>query len=171
MKSAWEPIVEPTRVTASATMTPSFRPTSVSVTVESGVELTISHNVYEALLKTRVVLDAARVPIVDLEQSTTFGPCTYQVTNATGFDAEYELSLAVAGEAVWRGGTRPSGTTKTLFFAKTRDTRARDRIASSNTATRIGFPIDAPAAADAYGDRLRRTAASPNSETRLGALP
>ena len=160
VKSAWEPIVEPTRVTASATMTPSFRPTSVSVTVESGVELTISHNVYEALLKTRVVLDAARVPIVDLEQSTTFGPCTYQVTNATGFDAEYELSLAVADEAVSAGRDRvPSGTTKTLFFAKTRDTRAREphRVIEHGDSY-WASPIDAPADDDAYGDRLRRTA-------------
>jgi len=160
VKSAWEPIVDPTRITASATMTPSFRPTSVSVSVESGVELTISHNVYEAMLKAQVVLDAARAPIVDLEQSTTFGPCTYQVTNATGFDAEYELSLAVADGAVSAGRDRvPSGATKTLFFAKARDARAR----ASHRVIEHGdsywaSPIDDDGVYDNDDDRVRGAA-------------
>ena len=139
-------------------MTPSFRPTSVSVTVESGVELTISHNDIEALLKTRVVLDAARVPIVDLEQSTTFGPCTYQVTNATGFDAEYELSLSVAGQAVWRRRTRVRRRRRRSSSPRL-ETRARvSRIASSNTATRIGLPDRRP--------RRRRRVRRPTSPHR-----
>ena len=125
VKSAWEPILEPMRVSTSTKLTPDFLFESVNINVAAGIEITMSHSVVEALLKTQVIAQAAQAPIADLEQSTTFGPCTYQMTNATGFNVAYALTLVRGGEITSAGaGKTIAGDTKVMHFERREENRA-----------------------------------------------
>ena len=125
VKMAWEPILEPAGIVTSMVLSPDFKPTTLSVSVASGIELTVSHNVVEALLKAQVVMQAAQNDIVDLEHATTFGPCTYQMTNATGFDVDYTLSLVRDDNITLVGaGRTATGRTQVMRFAKKESSRS-----------------------------------------------
>jgi len=121
VKTAWEPILEPILVGLHCKLSDNMSPTSISVAVSEGIEFTLSHSVYEAFLKATVVVDAAKKPISDLETVTTFGPCTYQMTNATGFDVDYTLSLVHNGTPKPAGeGSTAAGETRVMHFQRRR---------------------------------------------------
>ncbi len=125
VKAAWEPILEPMRVSTSIKLTPEFLFESVNINVAAGIEITMSHSVVEALLKTQIIAQAAQAPIADLEQSTTFGPCTYQMTNATGFNVAYALTLVRGGEITSAGaGKTIAGDTNVMHFERREENRA-----------------------------------------------
>lgn len=128
VKTAWEPILEPTLVGFHCELSENLSPTSISVAVSEGIEFTLSHSVYEAFLKTTVVVDAAKKPISDLETVTTFGPCTYQMTNATGFDVDYTLSLVHNGTPKPAGeGSTAAGETRVMHFQRRRAVPKREQ--------------------------------------------
>ncbi|CEF97351.1 Vacuolar protein sorting-associated protein 13A N-terminal domain [Ostreococcus tauri] len=119
VKAAWEPIIESTPFLVSTKMTTEFQPTSVTVSVASGLDVTVSPSVVEALLKAQVVVESAQTAIADLEHSTSFGPCSYQMTNVTGFDVDYGLSYVRDGAITHAGeGTTVAGDTQLMRFAK-----------------------------------------------------
>jgi len=122
VKSAWEPIVEPARISIKAATAKSSL-VALHVLIASGVDVTISPSVYEALLKSSLVCEAAKSPIADLGASTAFGPRTYQMTNATGFDVEYALSLVGDHNVTTRvgQGRTSSGETQVMRFATLTD--------------------------------------------------
>jgi hypothetical protein len=160
LKEAWEPILEPTRVSTSAELSPSLQIKNVNVNVADGIEITLSHAVVEALLKARVIAQAAQAPITDLEQSITFGPCTYQMTNSTGFNVNYVLTFVCDGEITSAGaGKTITGDTQ-VMRVEWRDEKCagKTRRVIERGASYWASPIDDNDENDGTGGRHRSEA-------------
>jgi len=128
VKSAWEPIIEPSHLGIKVTLDADLQPLAVSVAIDAGVEFTISPTAYEALLKVSLVCETAKSPIAHLGASPAFGPRTYQMTNTTGFDVSYALSFVRDGRTYDAGrGKLTTGDTRLLRFVKRDDAHATEQ--------------------------------------------